>query len=98
MHTYVALRKLPQNGQQSPHERGEQHGHRQIHMDQEPNEVALIMIPDAVVNPRTVMVHFQHAAFALRAVMGARRLVSVALVAVAAGGGRVVRGIVIAAI
>lgn len=54
---------------------------RQVHPDQEPNEVRLVMVPHAVGDPRTVMVQLENARLALPAVMRPGRLVVLARLA-----------------
>ena len=44
--------------------------------EEERSEVAVVTVSDAVVDPRTVVVHLGDAAVALAAVVGARRLVA----------------------
>mmetsp|Transcript_30013 Transcript_30013/g.77756 ORF Transcript_30013/g.77756 Transcript_30013/m.77756 type:complete len:312 (-) Transcript_30013:68-1003(-) len=48
-------------------------------VEAEEDKVLLVVRPDAVIDPRAVMIHLHHAAIALRAVVCSRRFVAVAL-------------------
>lgn len=47
-----------------------------VDVEQEADEVCVIVVADTVGDPRTVVVHAQHAALARLAVVGSRRFVS----------------------
>lgn len=66
------------NRPHSPDEKNENIQRGQVDIDDETQKVAVIIIPDTIVNPRTVVVHLEHTATTSATMMRSRRLENIA--------------------